>query len=829
MPGPVVGRAEVDVHADLSPFRRELNAAAARAGRDYGDTLARNIDSRLQRTSRIFDRFWGSTLRGSRNDFLNFVGVVSAGIERLTGNVIGRGLGAIGNQFQRLGDVIARFPSLAGLAKGFGTVGERIRGLGAGGIDGLIIQIGAMILAFNIGVNVMGFFAAALSTVAAGVTALAVGIGGALFGGLVALVPVVGALTVGIGALALGFTKLTKEQKAAFGPLNDLLKELRSGIQEQLFSNLGNQVDGLIRALQPLGPFLNSVAAEFSDWVSQVIGEIGPGGPLAATFESLGQSLPETFGRILDLLSNLGGSLVGLFDAATPAADRLLDGVNRILATFNEWVNSVAGQEAINVFLQQALDLLGSLYDIASEVGTALANLWTEGGADAAQVLLDNIRDIVAEFNTWVSDEGGREALLQWFNDGVIALQRIGAVLGAVLELFDALDTTFTRAGFQTFLTFLATAILWLGDMAALAEQNTILFATFATALLTNIGSALTTVGSLAQSAFQAFGDALAAVHVAAARFWLALQEGSAIAHIAVANALDAIVAALGAAVRFITTNITFAGQAFAQFGAAIQRALTDATVSVIRFGQRATNAFNRFVGDLGTALGRGVGSILNFTSRVAGALGRLVGRVVSAGAQVANALGRMANQAAGALGRFVGSIQRGINNAINALGRFVGRAVNALASLPGRFASLGASIMQGLLNGIVSRGSQVLNYLRNLAATAASTFASILRIGSPSKIFEEFGRNIVEGLIEGIDSGIGDVMASTNSLADAASFPVNNTPVSGLAEQSFTASSSAAPARSVTEVGGITIVTPYANPRLVAVEVMDELAARGK
>jgi hypothetical protein len=86
-----------------------------------------------------------------------------------------------------------------------------------------------------------------------------------------------------------------------------------------------------------------------------------------------------------------------------------------------------------------------------------------------------------------------------------------------------------------------------------------------------------------------------------------------------------------------------------------------------------------------------------------------------------------------------------------------------------------------------------------------------------------------VEGLVAGLGEGIGEVTDATNSLANAA-LPGNlNTSVSGLADQSFNPTTGGAPVRSTTDVGGITIVTPYANPRLVAIEVMDELAARGK
>lgn len=803
MVGPVVGRAEVDVHADLSPFRRELTAAAALAGRDYGDTLASNLDSRLKRTTRVFDKFWGSQLRGSRNDFLNFVGVVSAGVERLVGNVLGRGLGLIANGFENLGNVIARFPSLVQFAGGFRLIAENVRGLGAGGIDGLIIQLVGLAVALSATIATAGVLAAGISTLTAAVTALAVGIGGALLGGIVALVPAVGALAAGIGVLTIAFSELTDRQQAAFAPLGDLLSELRSGVQEQLFSALGSQVDDLVTALRPLGPFLNSVARVFSDWVSDVVAEIGPGGPLDSTFQSLGQSIPGTLQRLLDVLSSLSSSLLGLFDAATPAADRLLEAINRVLTQFSNWVNSVEGQQAINTFLQQAIDLLGLLFDIAGEVGQVLSTLWTEGGADAAEQLLTSLREIVGQFNAWLSDEGGREALLQWFRDGVTALQGLGTLLGSVILLFNSLDTAFTRQGFQDFLTFLTVAIIGLGSLATAAIQVTEAIFNFGN----SVSDALTRAGNLMERAAESGRN-----------FRDQIGDAFAQAATAVGNARQSI----GDAVTRIQNNLSNLAD---RWNSNIQSLIQDA----INLRNRAEAAFNQLRDSINNALTRAVQSVVNFRTRAVAAFNAFVSSIGSAVGRVVNAINRLPSQAGAALGRFVSSIQSGVNRGISALQSFARRAVSTVTSLPARFASIGVSIMQGLYNGIVSRGESIIGYLRNLASRAASTFASILGIASPSKVFEEFGKNIVEGLVQGLGDGLEQVTAATNSLADA-SLPNNlNTSVSGLADQSFNPTTGGAPVRAATDVGGITIVTPYANPRLVAIEVMDELAARGK
>lgn len=802
MPGPVVGRAEVDVHADLSPFRRELVTAAAIAGRQYGDTLATSLDQRLRRTTRVFDRFWGSQLRGSRNDFLNFVGIVSAGVERLVGNVLGRGLGLIATGFENLGNVIARFPSLVEFAGGFRLIGDNIRGLGAGGIDGLLIQLIALGLAFTGGAALAGLFAAAISTVTAGITALAVGIGGALLGGLTALAPIMGAVVVAAAALSLGFSDLSDAQQDAFGPLSDLLDELRAGVQETLFSDLGDQVNGLVTAFRPLGGVLNGVAAAFRDWVSQVIGEIGPGGPLAGSLSDLGESIPGTFARLLDILSNLGGSLVGLFDAATPAANRLLDSINGVLGQFNTWVNSVEGQEAIDTFLQQAIDLLNTLFDIASEVGGVLGTLWQEGGADAAQDLLDGLQEIVDVFGEWLSSAEGRDALLQWFQDGVAALESLGLVLSSIIFLIDALDTSFTRQGFIDFTNFVSGNILALGALITIVQDVTTAVVDFVTGLLNTLNE-IGSLGTVAAESGQEFRSQLTQ------------------AFTAVGEAIGNVATAIGGALGRIVTNIS---DTVSRWNAQLDQAIAGA----LRLRDQAIAAFNRLVASIGAALVQGVASVVNFRNRAVDAFTRFATDTGRAVGNVVNAIGRLPGQIGAALGRFVNNIINAVTRGVTAFRNFATQAVDAIASLPGRFARFGAEIIQGLYDGIVSRGSSVLSYLRNLAAEAAAVFADILGIASPSKVFAQFGEDIVQGLVNGIESSLDLAADAANSLAGAATLGNLNTPVGQLADQG-SAGFGGATTSNRTDVGGITVVTPHADPRLVAIEVMDALASQGK
>lgn len=96
------------------------------------------------------------------------------------------------------------------------------------------------------------------------------------------------------------------------------------------------------------------------------------------------------------------------------------------------------------------------------------------------------------------------------------------------------------------------------------------------------------------------------------------------------------------------------------------------------------------------------------------------------------------------------------------------GRILGAIASLPGRMRSAGVNVIAGLLNGLVAEGGRVISYVEHLASNIISAFGNILHIFSPSKVFEQHGRMIAAGLIQGMDGSKGLVTAAAGRLARA-------------------------------------------------------------
>ncbi len=149
--------------------------------------------------------------------------------------------------------------------------------------------------------------------------------------------------------------------------------------------------------------------------------------------------------------------------------------------------------------------------------------------------------------------------------------------------------------------------------------------------------------------------------------------------------------------------------------------------------------------------------------------LGQALALVIGAGVMVGAVI-------AGIIAVFV-AIPVAIARAGVAIGEFVVETVNWIAGLPGRIMafignfssaalSLGTSIIDGLVNGISEGAARVIEAVKSVATSAITTAATVLKIGSPSKVFEELGGFATEGFERGLQAGTGGVVSASAQMA---------------------------------------------------------------
>ena len=175
----------------------------------------------------------------------------------------------------------------------------------------------------------------------------------------------------------------------------------------------------------------------------------------------------------------------------------------------------------------------------------------------------------------------------------------------------------------------------------------------------------------------------------------------------------------------------------------------------------------------------------------VRGAL-QIVGQVVISGlGMVGNFVGStLAN-----IGRFFsdawGNITRGIGGFIDgAIGFFrdlPGKIMGALAGAGGWLLDVGRNIVQGLIDGIGSMMGSIGRAILSIVPEAIrGPFEAALGIHSPSRVFREYGVNIGQGLVLGIDGMHGKVADSVSGLVSVPAAPRFSSPAYAPAGSSF-------------------------------------------
>lgn len=158
--------------------------------------------------------------------------------------------------------------------------------------------------------------------------------------------------------------------------------------------------------------------------------------------------------------------------------------------------------------------------------------------------------------------------------------------------------------------------------------------------------------------------------------------------------------------------------------------------------------------------------------------------------------------------------------NSVNSSSDAIGKA------LAEQMYQAGINSQKALIRGLEADQKALIKAAQKLAKKIADAVRKELGIKSPSRVFMEIGHFITEGLAQGIEAGQSRVDSAVSGLV-----PTNlnniNPPISALGNQAGVTGGSAAVGG--IEAGAITIVSPFANPRLVAIETLNALAAQGK
>lgn len=103
----------------------------------------------------------------------------------------------------------------------------------------------------------------------------------------------------------------------------------------------------------------------------------------------------------------------------------------------------------------------------------------------------------------------------------------------------------------------------------------------------------------------------------------------------------------------------------------------------------------------------------------------------------------------------------------VNTLTTMINRGIEIVQSAASKFVSAGRDMIQGLIDGIKAGAGALGNVIKGIVANAVANAKAQLGIGSPSKVFFNIGQDMVSGLIDGLISRLKDVGSVIGNLID--------------------------------------------------------------
>lgn len=121
-----------------------------------------------------------------------------------------------------------------------------------------------------------------------------------------------------------------------------------------------------------------------------------------------------------------------------------------------------------------------------------------------------------------------------------------------------------------------------------------------------------------------------------------------------------------------------------------------------------------------------------------------------------------------------VSAITSAMSRVVSAVSSGIQAAVSAARGFAGALVSVGRDLIQGLINGITSMIGAAVSAVSKVASSVVSAAKGLLHIGSPSRLFRQYGRWVDQGLIIGLNKDAGAAADASANMAqgvvDAAS-----------------------------------------------------------
>ncbi|AEL17859.1 tail length tape measure protein [Mycobacterium phage Trixie] len=474
-------------------------------------------------------------------------------------------------------------------------------------------------------------------------------------------------------------------------------------------------------------------------------------------------------------LTPVMGQLGTMLTSITPGLKNVAGSLVAMAGGITDVVSKGVGLDQINNILGKTGDFFRGLTPVISTGVQSFLTL-ANAGANSFNTLLAPLQTFATQFNDMVNriTSNGQFGA---------AMQGLSSVLGSVLNLFTRLFESGVQAMGQLGGP-LSTLINGFGDafialMPALTSLSSLLANVLGTALsalapaITALTPAFTmladTLGTLLVSNIQSLAPILTQVAtLIGGTLTTALQ--------AIQPMLPGLVQSFAQLSQTLVTQlapyIPQLATAFGQIAGAVLQLVPTLVSALIPAFQQMLPAILQLVPSL-VSMVQSFARIMPVVVPVVEIIIKLAAAVIQAGASIASFL-------IGGLSRLVGilaEVTSAVTTWVSSWSNGVQQVSDYVGQLPGKIKSwfddagswlieAGKNIVQGLINGIGSMISSAVSKAKELASGVKNAVTSFLGIHSPSKVFEQLGIYTGQGYAIGLDKGFAPVLEQAKALA---------------------------------------------------------------
>lgn len=334
-----------------------------------------------------------------------------------------------------LEDYGKKMDALATKIRTFGTIfAQQVKGLMIASIQALIPVIAGLVPAIMAVLNAVGVLG-----------------GGVL--GLAGAFSIAGAGAVAFGVMAIsaikmlkdGTLQVTKETQAYQSALNGVKSTWQDIIkqnQAQIFNTLANGLNTIKTALIALKPFISGVAQSMEQASQKVLKWAQNSQTAQKFFNIMNTTGVKTFDALLSAAGRFGDGLVNVFTQLAPLFLWVANGLDSLGQKIQNWANSVAGQNAIQAFIEYTKTNLPKLGQIFGNVFSGIGNLMIAFGQNSSNIF-DWLVKLTSQFRAWSEQVGQSQGFKDFISyvqeNGPTIMQLIGNIVKALVAFGTAM------------------------------------------------------------------------------------------------------------------------------------------------------------------------------------------------------------------------------------------------------------------------------------------------------------------------------------------------------------------------------------------------------